>query len=81
MDTEIVIAIISGLCVAIPTIISTVSTLNKNNALQDERLKVMSDQVAKLTEKVEEHNKFGVEIPQMKIRISHLEEEMKSIKN
>lgn len=80
MDNSLLQAIISGLFVAIPTIISTVATINRNNALQDERLKTLSDNVVKLTDRVEEHNKFGIEIPQLKLRIDHLEEEVADLK-
>jgi hypothetical protein len=80
MDNALLQAIISGLFVSIPTIISTVATINRNNALQDERLKTLSDNVAKLTDKVEQHNQFGVEIPQLQLRVKHLEEEVAELK-
>lgn len=80
MDNSLLQAIISGLFVAIPTIISTVATINRNNALQDERLKTLSDNVVKLTDKVEQHNQFGIEIPQLQLRVQHLEEEVADLK-
>lgn len=80
MDNSLLQAIISGLFVAIPTIISTVATINRNNALQDERLKTLSDNVVKLTDRVEEHNKFGIEIPQLQLRVQHLEEDVANLK-
>lgn len=81
MDNQITVAIISGLCVALPSIIATVSTMNRNNAIQDEKLKLITEQMVKLTDKVEQHNNYGIEIPQIKVRVSHLEEEVKEIKN
>ena len=47
--TEIIIAIISGLCVAIPSIIATLSSNKKSNDLIIYRIN-------KLDEKVHEHN-------------------------
>ena len=74
MDNQITIAIISGLCVAIPTIISTVSTLNKNNALQDERINRIQDDIKVLSSRVEKHN-------QVAERVSVLEAEVKNLKH
>lgn len=63
MNDEAIVALISGLCVAVPTIITTVITTvssNKtNNRLIDERLKNMAEQIEKLTNKVEKHNEFN----------------------
>lgn len=81
MDNQITVAIISGLCVALPSIIATISTMNRNNAIQDEKLKLITEQMVKLTDKVEQHNNYGIEIPQIKVRVSHLEEEVKEIKS
>ena len=46
---EVVVAIISGLCVAIPSIIATISTNKKNNDLVIYR-------IDELDKKVKEHN-------------------------
>ena len=81
MDNQIIVAIISGLAVAIPSIITTVSTMNKLNIVQDEKLKILTEQMVKLTDKVEQHNNYGIEIPQIKVRVSYLEDEVKEIKN
>lgn len=47
--TEILVAVISGLCVAIPSIIATVSSNKKNNDLVLYRIN-------ELDQKVHEHN-------------------------
>ena len=49
MSDVVVTAIISGLCVAIPSVIATMSSNNKSNALMNYRI----DQ---LTKEVEKHN-------------------------
>ena len=72
MDNQITIAIISGLCVAIPTIISTVSTLNKNNALQDERINRIQTDIEKLSQRVEKHNQVAERVSVLEAEVSHL---------
>lgn len=77
MDNQITVAIISGLCVALPSIIATVSTMNKNNAIQDEKLKIINENLVKINNKVEV---FGTDIPQIKVRIDHLEKDVDELK-
>lgn len=49
MSDIVVTAIISGLCVAIPSVIATMSSNNKSNALMNYR-------IDELTKEVEKHN-------------------------
>lgn len=49
MSDVIVTAIVSGLCVAIPSVIATMSSNNKSNALMNYR-------IDELTKEVEKHN-------------------------
>ena len=49
MSDVVVTAIISGLCVAIPSVIATMSSNNKSNALMNYR-------TDELTKEVEKHN-------------------------
>lgn len=49
MSDVVVTAIISGLCVAIPSVIATMSSNNKSNAL-------MNYKIDELTKEVEKHN-------------------------
>lgn len=49
MDTTIIVALISGLCVAIPSVLATIASHNKSNALLTYRIDV-------LDRKVEKHN-------------------------
>ena len=49
MSDVVVTAIISGLCVAIPSLIATMSSNNKSNALMNYR-------IDELTKEVEKHN-------------------------
>lgn len=49
MNTDILVAVIGGICVAVPTIITTFVSNNKTNA-------VMHYKIEYLTKQVEKHN-------------------------
>lgn len=70
---EIIIAIVSGLCVAIPSVFATIMTNSKNNALQDERIQMINTNISTLTAKVEQHNNFGLQLADLKARVENLE--------
>lgn len=68
--TEIIIAIISGLCVAIPSIIATLSSSKKNNDLVIYRIN-------QLDNKVHEHNNLIDRMYKVESRVTLLEDEVK----
>lgn len=49
MDNTVIVALISGLCVGVPSVIATMVSNNKSNA-------VMNYRIDELTKKVERHN-------------------------
>lgn len=55
----IVTALVSGLCVAIPTIVATITSNKAHDKVIDERMKFMTEQIKELTLKVEKHNEFN----------------------
>lgn len=71
-DPVVITALISGLCVAIPTIISVIVTSNTRDALNEERLKNLSKQITELSDRVQVHNGFGE-------RIALIERDIKTI--
>lgn len=71
-DPTIITALISGLCVAIPTIISVIVTSNTRDAVIEERIKFLSEKIDALSEKVQQHNNFAV-------RIAEIERDIKTI--
>ena len=71
MSSTIVAALISGLCVAIPSIIATVSTNKKNNEL-------VLFRINELDEKVKEHNNLIDRMYKVENRVTLLEEEKKN---
>ena len=70
---QILVAIISGLCVAIPSIIATVSSNKKNNDLVLFRLN-------ELDKKVHEHNNLIDRMYKVESRVTLLEDNCKTIK-
>jgi hypothetical protein len=66
----IITALISGLCVGIPTIISTIVINNKNSALIKYRLE-------QLELRVKEHNNFGVRFQKIEDDVKYLKERVK----
>lgn len=67
---EIIIAIISGLCVAIPSIIATISSNKKSNDLVIYR-------IDELDKKVHEHNNLIDRMYKVENRVTLLEDEVK----
>lgn len=67
---EIIIAVISGLCVAIPSIIATLSSNKKNNDLVLYRIN-------ELDQKVHEHNSLIDRMYKVENRVTLLEDDLK----
>lgn len=70
---ELWIAIIGGLCTAIPTVIATISANKKNTALISYRLE-------QLEIRIKEHNNFGIRIQKLEDDVKYVKEEIKEIK-
>ena len=73
MESEIIVALITGGISALVTVITILTTNEKNNALQDERIKVINDNISKLEKKVEQHNNFGLQLASLQTRVEILE--------
>ena len=71
MIGEIIVALISGLCVAIPSIIATISANKKNNDLVIFRIN-------ELDEKVKQHNNLVERMYKIEGRVSILENQKKA---
>ena len=72
MKGEIIVALISGLCVAIPSIIATISANKKNNDL-------VLFRINELDQKVHEHNNLIERMYKIEGRVSILENQKKAI--
>lgn len=70
MDNTVIVAIISGLCVSVPSVIATISSNNKAQAL-------MNYKIDELDKKVEKHNKVIERTFNLENEVHILEEKMK----
>ena len=70
---QILVAIISGLCVAIPSIIATISTNKKNNDLVIYRIN-------ELDQKVQKYNNLKDRMFEAEKKIALIENDVKDIK-
>lgn len=73
MQEAVVVALISGLCVAVPSIIATISTNKKNNDLVLYRIN-------ELDKKVKEHNNLVDRMYKVESRVTLLEDNVKEAK-
>lgn len=55
----VVTAIISGFCVAVPTIVATITSNKAHDRVVDARMEYMTEQIKDLAVKVEKHNEFS----------------------
>ena len=70
MDSTAITALISGLCVAIPSVIATISSNRKSQALIDYKIQ-------ELDKKVEKHNNIIERTYALEDEVHILEEKMK----
>ena len=70
MDNSIVIAIISGLCVAIPSIIATVSSNRKS-------IDLITFRINQLEQKVNKHNNLIDRMYEAEKRLAVIEDDLK----
>lgn len=65
---NIVVAVVSGLCTAVPSIIAVVSSNKKNQAVTDYKIE-------ELTREVRIHNNFAQRVPILEEKVKNLEKE------
>ena len=70
---QIIVAIISGLCVAIPSVVATISSNKKNNDL-------VLFRINELDNKVHEHNNLIDRMYRVESRVTLLEDNYKAAK-
>lgn len=77
MSDAIIVALITGGISAFASVITVIITSDANNKLQDERIKTLTDLIAKLQAKVEAHNNFGLQIAKLETRVEDIEKRIK----
>ena len=70
---ELTIAIVSGLCVAVPSVIATITANKKSSAITDLKIE-------ELTKKVNLHNNLIDRMYKVESRVTVLEDEMRDRK-
>ena len=70
---ELTIAIVSGLCVAIPSVIATITANRKSSAITDFKIE-------ELTKKVNMHNNLIDRMYHVETRVAVIEDELKDRK-
>ena len=73
MDNTILVAFIGAMIPAAASIITSIQQANKTTALLEERDKTMKEQLAKIENKVETHNNFGLQLAKLETRVDILE--------
>lgn len=70
---NLIAAAVSGLLVAIPTIVATVTSNKAHDKIIDERMRYMLEKITDLTAKVEKHNEFNdrLIIVEQKVNAAH----------
>ena len=66
-------SIIGGLLSGIFAVVMVIIQNNKTMAILEERDKTMKDELVKLTNKVEAHNNFGLQLAKLETRVDLLE--------
>lgn len=77
ITSQIIVALITALVPSIASVIAVLSSNNKNNALQDERIRSLKDDVATLSKRVEAHNNYGLTLTELKTRVEIIEGKLK----
>ena len=70
---ELTIAIVSGLCVAVPSVIATITTNRKSSAITDLKIE-------ELTKKVNLHNNLIDRMYKVETRVTVIEDELRDRK-
>lgn len=77
---EIIVAVVSGLCVAIPSILTTLKSSKDNNELVEYKINDLKEDVKLLSDKVQQHNNFGIRLTKVEEHISTIKDEISELK-
>ena len=71
----IIVALVSGLCVAIPTIVATISSNKAHDQVVDEKMKNMTEQIRDIDNKID---RYSSNVDILKERLVVVEQSTKS---
>lgn len=81
MNEAILTTIISSVCVLIGSIITVIVTNSKSRALSTLEQEHIKEQIKILSDRVDEHNNYAIEIPLIKKDISYIKERLDNGRN
>lgn len=73
MNNALLSSIIGGLLSGIFSVVMVIIQNNKTMAILEERDKTMKEEIVKLSNKVEAHNNFGLQLAKLETRVDLLE--------
>lgn len=73
MDNALISSLVGGLLTGIFSVIVVILQNNKTMAILEERDKTMKEELIKLTNKVESHNNFGLQLAKLETRVDIIE--------
>ena len=79
MTDTILVAIISGLCFVVPSVLATWTSKSKHSALLDYKVEQMDKKVDSLAKKIESHNELEKEVATLKEQVKDLSERIKGM--
>lgn len=74
MNDAIMTSLISGLCVAIPSIIATIATIRKDTAVQNVKIEHIIEDIGTLSERVDKHNNLIERVTVLENEVQHLQQ-------
>lgn len=77
---SVLTAVISGLCVAIPSIFTTLKSSKANNELMEYKINDLKEDVKVLSDKVQAHNNFGIRLTKVEENMNIIKEEINDLK-
>ena len=77
---EIIVAVISGLCVAIPSIYTTLKSSKANNELIEYKIGDLKEDVKVLSDRVQAHNNYGIRLTRVEESLNNLKDELNEMK-
>ena len=77
---SVLTAVITGLCVAIPSIFTTLKSSKANNELMEYKINDLKEDVKVLSDKVQAHNNFGIRLTKVEENMNIIKEEINDLK-
>ena len=81
MNSDIIIALISGISVAVPSLVATLFSSYQNNKRQEENKKLTIYRLEELEKKMNQYNHVMEKIYSIEADLKNLKEDIRELKN